>query len=410
MRILFVAMANSVHTGRWIDQLRGQGFEIEVFPVFNAEPPHPLLSETTCHYVFPWGKDVTANGTQIKNTIPYPRWNHRASIVERLQRRFPSRLSPTQRLARVIRDFKPDVIHSLELQHAGYLTLDARRLLGPPFPTWIATNWGSDIYLFHRCKAHLPIIKEILEHCDFYSSECHRDVALARRLGLKGEVLPVFPNAGGFDLAKLESLRAPGRTSQRKSIVLKGYQHWAGRALVGVRAIEMCADVLRDYEINIFSAYPDVSLAAELVAESTGLNIKILPPQSHDDMLRLYGNARVYMGLSISDGISTSFLEALVMGAFPIQSCTACGDEWIETDRGGFLVPPEDPQVIAAALRRAMTDDGLVDMAARLNAETARRRLDSRWIRPRAVDFYRRVMEVKAGVPGGTDVSISQAA
>ena len=77
----------------------------------------------------------------------------------------------------------------------------------------------------------------MLENCDYYSCECERDVVLAREYGLRGEVLPVFPNAGGFDLALCETLRQPGRTSERKSILLKGYQSWAGRALTGLQGL-----------------------------------------------------------------------------------------------------------------------------------------------------------------------------
>ena len=44
------------------------------------------------------------------------------------------------------------------------------------------------------------------------------------------------------------------------------------------------------------------------------------------------------------------------MGALPIQSCTACADEWIVDGRSGLIVPPEDVDVIENALRRALTD------------------------------------------------------
>jgi glycosyltransferase involved in cell wall biosynthesis len=105
-------------------------------------------------------------------------------------------------------------------------------------------------------------------------------------------------------------------------------------------------------------------------------------------MLRLYGRARVYIGLSISDAISTSLLEAIVMGAFPIQSCTACADEWVVDGKTGLIVPPEDPEVVAAALHRALTDDSLVDNAARRNAKLARERLAEHLIKPQARAMY----------------------
>ena len=253
----------------------------------------------------------------------------------------------------------------MEFQEAGYLTLEAKRKFKGKFPKWIATNWGSDIYLFGRLAEHRERVRAVVENCDYYSCECERDVVLAREYGLRGEALPVIPNTGGFDLTECELLRKPGNTSERKLILLKGYQGWAGRALSGLRALARCADILkaRGYSIAVYSSSPDVNLAVELFALETGVPVEIIPPCSHIEMLKKYGQARVYIGLSISDAISTSLLEAMVMGAFPIQSCTACADEWIVDGQSGLIVPPEDVDVIEKALRLALTDDALVDRA-----------------------------------------------
>ena len=43
----------------------------------------------------------------------------------------------------------------------------------------------------------------------------------------------------------------------------------------------------------------------------------------------IFRSARIYIGLSRSDGISTSFLEALTTGTYPIQSDTSCAQEWV---------------------------------------------------------------------------------
>ena len=76
------------------------------------------------------------------------------------------------------------------------------------------------------------------------------------------------------------------------------------------------------------------------------------------------------------------------MGAFPIQSYTACANEWIEDGKSGFLVPPEDPHIIAEALRRAVTDDDLVDQAAKINYETAQQRLAYDHVKGKVVEMY----------------------
>jgi glycosyltransferase involved in cell wall biosynthesis len=81
----------------------------------------------------------------------------------------------------------------------------------------------------------------------------------------------------------------------------------------------------------------------------------------------------------------------MVMGAFPIQSCTACVDEWIEDGKSGFIVPPEDPHIIAAALRRALTEDELVDQAAKINEEIIRQHLAYAHVKEQTIDIYKSV-------------------
>jgi glycosyltransferase involved in cell wall biosynthesis len=296
-----------------------------------------------------------------------------------------------KRLARLIRRLRPDLVHSQEIQHGGYLALEAKKHLGGWFPTWIVTNWGSDIFFFGRMPEHASRIRAVLEACDYYSCECHRDVDLGRAFGFKGQVLPVLPNTGGFDLERVRQFRQPGATSTRRLILLKGYQGWVYRALVGLAALELCADVLNGFRVGIYLASPEVRQAAEKLSHSTGVPIDIFPFSPHEEILRLHGRARISIGLSIADAISTSFLEALVMGSFPIQSCTACASEWVRNGETGLIVPPEDPEEIAAAIRRAVTDDALVDRAAEQNARVVEERLDHRIIRQKIVQMYERL-------------------
>jgi len=57
----------------------------------------------------------------------------------------------------------------------------------------------------------------------------------------------------------------------------------------------------------------------------------------------------------------------------------------------GILVPPDDPEIVAAAVRRALTDDELVDRAAETNARVATERLDYSLIQPQVIDMYRTI-------------------
>jgi glycosyltransferase involved in cell wall biosynthesis len=381
LRILFVAMPDSIHAARWINQTADAGWDIHVFPA-TPEDPHPDLRGVTVYGFSRARRDGSGDSVRFRSVWPFETGSR---PLARRASRFNAAL-----LAWLIRRLKPDIVHSLEIQHAGYLTLDARAR-ADRFPAWIVTNWGSDIYLFGRLPEHAERIRGVLSACDYYSCECRRDVALARQFGFSGTVLPVLPNAGGLQLDRVRELQAAGPPSARRLIVVKGYQSWAGRALVALEAIRLCAEDLRGYEVAVYLATPEVELAATLVAQDTGLALTVVPRCSHEDILRLHGRARASIGLSISDALSTSALEALASGSFPIQSRTACIDEWVRGGETALLVDPDDPHAVAGALRRVLSDDRLVDRAAEENRRLASERLDEALIRPQVLRMYENV-------------------
>lgn len=386
MKVLIVAMAQSIHTARWINQMADQGWDIHLFPSMDTGVVHAEINDVTVHH--------SAYGRQI-NCDPGIGFRGLPLFFESAAdsaRRLIKKVSPDYRilqLMRVIDKIKPDIIHSMETQEAGYLTAEVKKRCKKPFPVWMHTIWGSDIYLFGRLSAHKEKIRNIVESCDYFLCECRRDIELAKALGLRGGAA-LWPSAeGGFDLGVCAAIRSSIKTSERRNIMLKGYQGWAGRALVGLVALERCADILKGYEISVFSAGSDVAVAAELFSDATGIPVRLIPSgTSHRDILGLHGKSRLSIGLSISDGVPSSFLEALVMGSFPIQSWTSCADEWIEDGNSGILVPPEDPEVVANAIRRALTDDALVNQAAETNYRLAGGRLDKTVLRQKIVELY----------------------
>jgi glycosyltransferase involved in cell wall biosynthesis len=418
MRILFVAMSQSIHTARWINQFVDQGWDINLFPSWDLTL-HPQLSKISV-YGFKnrpdsvpalvdlhindagWGLLKPVINSWIVGKIIGKEKLRRfgfGRIFDWLIRQRASSFSYSSEeercdaLVQIIQKIKPDIVHSMEIQHAGYLTLNAKKKLGGKFPTWIVTNWGADIHYFGELPEHAEKIRGTLESCDYYGCECQRDVILGRKFGFNGEIMPVITNTGGFDFEFTEQFRQPGTTSTRKIILLKGYQGWVYRALIGLQAVGMCADIIKErgYKLVIYLASSGVTEAAQELQERTGIPVELVPYTTHENMLSLHGQARVSMGFSMSDAISTSFLEAIVMGAFPIQSCTSCANEWVTSGETAFLVQPEDSQGIANALRRALLDDDLVDNAAQINGAMLRERLDYKKVQEIVVSTYEKI-------------------
>jgi glycosyltransferase involved in cell wall biosynthesis len=439
-KILFVAMQMSTHTVRWINQLSDAGFDIHLFPV-NYLPAHPDMRGITIHQPFPilrprhdlkrfvknlakrlLGRPIAPPETgpcKVDAVYRVPvltRWlpylNAKRVQLGESEQTAPQIYGPRV-LADLVRKLKPDLIHSLEFQHCGYLVLAAKDIVGAGFPKWLATNWGSDIYYYRNLETHRQQISRLLRSVDYYSCECERDVGMARELGLTAPVLPVMPNTGGFNIEAAARVRFTHQPSRRKLIMVKGYQHFAGRAMVALEAIERCAEQLKGFQIIVYAASPEIHGRVDELREWLKLDIRLLHHVPHDYMLRMFSRARVYLGVSASDAISTSLLEAMAMGAFPIQTNTSCCTEWIQNGVTGMEIPQDNPHVIAECLKVALTNDAVVDDAATLNWTTVVQRLDEQMLREKAKGYYRAIFEpappAPAAVQPTTTASVADA-
>ena len=346
-RILIIGMADSVHLARWLSQFADQPIDFTLFPSSPHRHIHPKL------------KDLIASATnRMTVTIKPHSMKWLALPLSALDIPFNNRFR-SQLLRRLIKQQKFDLIHVLELQHAGYLLLGTK--LAPNLPKVFITNWGSDIYWFQQFPKHKDRIVQLLNLASFYSAECQRDIEIVKNLGYAGKTMPVIPNSGGINLNEIPKDSLP--PSKRKKIMIKGYTGFVGRALVALEACELAADQLSEYEIVIYSASIKSRIKAIRLRRRFSLAVSIIPKRTvHTEMLKHFSEAKVYIGISLSDGISTSLLEAMATGCYPIQTFTSCAAEWT-SEHSGSLVSPNDPILLSKILKEILSNNQLVDDA-----------------------------------------------
>ena len=336
-RIVLVAMVDSIHVARWIAQFPAAEYKFFIFPSSPNRRIHPLIEQMRASQgnieIYPFG-----------GRISLPLWGMDLLLGNRVRSWF---------LQKLIRRVNPDFVHALEFQHGAYLADQALRA-GKLDNQFIATNYGSDIYWFQQFPKHLERIKSVLERADRYSAECERDVQLALGFGFKGEVLPVIPNAGGIPekYAQMEVLPP----SERKLIMIKGYDGWVGRATLAVKALPLIKEQLEGFEIVFYSCNAKTLRAIRKISRESGIRVTAYPKKklSHDQMMEMFSRALVYVGVSLSDGISTSMLEALAMGAYPVQTSTACTSEWFVRGKTGTAVEAISADGLASAISTSL--------------------------------------------------------
>lgn len=81
-------------------------------------------------------------------------------------------------------------------------------------------------------------------------------------------------------------------------------------------------------------------------------------------------------------------LEAMSQGAVPLQSGTACANEWIKTGETGFVLDIEDQASIAEALKFTLQNDEFRAHARALNLETIKTKYLTSTVAAECLEFY----------------------
>lgn len=379
MKVLLVAMADSVHTARWISQLEDSEIEFTLFPSTPNRRLHPVVKTLLRRAD---GKLLRLRSADRYLAFPL-------GLIDLL---LGNRLR-SRRLAALLRSEHFDAIHLLETQHAGYLFTATSKHAVPDIPV-ILSLWGSDLNWFGNIEGHKEKISGILYLVDLLLVECERDIELARKFGFAGSVSEPIPASGGIgsrrELAERTPLPLP---STRRGIVIKGYTGFVGKADVAARVVGRLRCELANNEIHFYSVSLLMFVRLQLVRLRTSLNIHVHRKKTlrHGEVLAMFGSARVSLSLSLSDGLPGSVREAAWMGAFPIESRGSCVCEWTRCDAGVLIVDPLDEDEVAAALLRALRDDSLVDDALDVNQDFVHR-LANEDVRALSLDQYRRAM------------------
>lgn len=378
-KILVVAMLDSIHTYRWLAQFSTQEIDFEIFASKKFRRVHPELESLLKSPAIATFKIV---GMPVPKTLR----GYSDFAMHVLPLKFLHLDMRVRSLRRSLLNNKYEFIHALEIQGAGYLVTDALSNLTNR-PKFIVTNWGSDIYFYEQFPQHRARIVETLRFADYYSAECLRDYDLAKTLGFKGSNLPCIPNAGGFTLP---STSDSVRTSLRSTIVAKTYGGIFGQGELIISALSRLLISQENYDVFFYSVTDELVKSVSELSKKFPGRIRWSTrrePLSRIEMRALFLEARIYVGASLSDGISTSFLEALVYGAYPIQTKTSCAGDWVQLGAKAHIVGLNSTEIESAILL-ALNDDVLVDEAQEANMEISRKYLENEIVSQVARSFY----------------------
>jgi len=383
LKILAVAIPNH-HFFQWVNQLKDSGHVVYWFDATGASGKSPKI---------PWVQQITdwklrwdfPFRTRLKKNAP--------NLYRRIQKW--NEVEVEHAFAKAYSQIQPDIVHCFEMKMAGIPILSVMQQNKTPF---IYSSWGSDMYFQKELGMKENQVKVFLKRADFLITDCHRDKELAIRAGFKGGFLGVFPGNGGIELNQTAILPAHNRTM----ILIKGYNDGIGQAGKILEALERIdSGLLKRYQYVIYSA--DKGLEHYIINSSI---LKLLEFTIHSryhqlhntELLKIMGSSCIHIGNSLSDGMPNALLEAMGMGAFPIQSNPGhVTDEVIEHDKNGLLInDPLDVDEIAYHINKALNNLELRSKAQEINRNCIAQHYNRNTLRIKIKMLYEEVLSKAA--------------
>jgi glycosyltransferase involved in cell wall biosynthesis len=365
-------------------ELQRQGETVTVFAISRPDEAleHAFVAEMTFPVIYlphrPLREPLRVAGAVARCL----RWHARAWLGAAARCVWPFRMKGVRRLlqASVLRAEMADV--GIDHVHAHFATAAARlanlawRMDGPAYSV---TAHAKDIYHEEVQAEHLS---DKLCNATFVATVTEANRAYLASVLNAAAPLEVIPNA-----VDLRRLRQGAPVARRGDTVLA-----VGRLIEkkGLEDLVEACGILRARGVPArLEIVGDGPLRVELdgAARRLGVSARFFGSLAHEDVLPLYRSSRAFClpcvvaSTGDRDGLPTSVLEAMALGAPVVTTAMTGLTEAVTDEDTGLVVAQRDPEALAKALERLLTDD---ELCARL-AKRAHNRVASCYSLERSV-------------------------
>lgn len=380
MKILMVAIPNH-HFFQWVNQLKESGYEVYWFDSTDGGSKVDRIN---------WVHQI--KGWKLKYDFPLRNFlkNKFPRIYKWIQKYNERKIAAV--FEKVLEEIQPDIVHCFEMRLAGLPILEVMEQR--PNLKFIYSSWGSDIYFYKELGVQKEQFKRFLTRVDYLITDCKRDYGIAKQNGFKNSFLGAYIGNGGLTIEE----KYIQDINERNVLMIKGYEDGVGKALKVIEAIELVPlKLLKKLEIIIYSTDVSVKERIENSDFFASLKVKIYVRgqfMGNSNLLQLMGKSVIHIANSISDGMPNVLLEAMGMGAFPIQSNPGkVSEEVITHGVNGFLIEnPLDSIEIAKWIEIALENQGLRANAQKYNVDFVNKNYNRESLKSEIVQLYKGIL------------------
>jgi len=341
MRIAMVSSTDAYWTPLYARHFLGEGHEVRVFSM----TPEPLRDEHV---------DVVHLCGDRPPRVPAAVWF----------------LAQVPRLRRLLRAFSPDVVFATYMSSNG--TAAALAWGGP----LVVSGHGGDILhqlgrvpggkVLHRLMMLLQWSRASVIHV-----VAEELVESLRGYGVAPADIVCFPL--GIDITPFASFSAAPDTEPLHVVCTRRQEPVYANHVV-IEALAILRDRGRRLRCTMIGGGPLLSERREQAARlGLGDCVHFVGQIPVDDVRSTLATAQIYVSASTTDGASSSLLEAMMAGAFPVVSRIRGNARWVRDGMNGLTFPVGDARALADAIEHAMDARALRHAAVAANRALVQR-------------------------------------
>ncbi len=254
-------------------------------------------------------------------------------------------------LGRIVREFRPDVIHTPWLHPEGTAACLLGREHGVPV---VAQGIGNDAnYYLHRYAGRELVIRDLqLASALLFNCRSTRD--MARKAGLDHPNVHVIYH--GVEVDRFTPPATAPRNAVKRVITVAQLIPRKNHQLL-LRAYTKLAPELRARtELEFVGGGPERPALERLAAElGVADRVTFAGRPDHAELIRRLQQADLYCLPTLSEGMPVATIEAMACGLPVIASAVDGIPESVVEGVSGLLVPPGDADALARALADALS-------------------------------------------------------
>lgn len=359
LKICFIADGRSIHTQRWIEYF---AYRHEVH-LITYDPMGISIPGVTEHVV----------GSPDQN-LYLSFW--------------PRHL----RIFGLINKIEPDLIHAHFIAKYGF-----HLPFLPKIPS-IVTAWGDDILILPPKSRLIHYFTGLaLNHADLVYAVSHdiRD-HIIHDFGITPEKVRYMPFGINTQLFSPVATRKVRTREDNEALILfsnrQFYPVYDNPTLIKGFSIALKNEP--NMRLILKSDGPDKSALQYLVV-SLGLNESVIFKglTSYDEVPYDYQQADIFITTALSDGTPVSLLEAMSSALPCIATAVGGIPEWIHDGTNGLLIPPGDPEMLAAKILELAADPSLREKIGKKARATVREAADWGTFMSQAEEDYEELVQ-----------------